>query len=154
MVSEESEIGYNVPIVLSVIAGALILTGALLPLIWYYMPAGMGMNMMMQGRGMMDMCYGWMGMCYGWPGQWQSQYLNIPYTSIVGLVSGSLLILGSIMLGNKGYGYMGWSILILTSSIVSLLSMGGFIIGSILGIIAGALALSRSRSSRPISNKI
>lgn len=152
MASEESEIGYSAPIVLSVIAGALILTGALLPLIWYYMPAGMGMNMM-QGRGMMGMCYGWMGMCYGWPGQWQSQYLNIPYTSIVGLVSGSLLILGSIMIGNKGYGYRrGWSILILASSIVSLLSMGGFIIGSILGIIAGALALSRS--SRLISNKI
>ncbi len=143
MASEERDVGYSAPIVLSVIAGALILTGALLPLIWYYMPAGMGM--MMQGRGMM-------GMYYGWSGQWQLQYLGIPYASIVGLVSGSLVLLGSIMLGSKGYGYRGWSILILASSIVSLLSMGGFIIGSILGIIAGALALSRS--SRLISNKI
>jgi len=54
MASGESEMGYSV-LVLSVIAGALILTGALLPLIWYYMPTGMGMNMMMQGRGMMGM---------------------------------------------------------------------------------------------------
>ncbi len=146
MASGESEMGYSV-LVLSVIAGALILTGALLPLIWYYMPTGMGMNMMMQGRGMMD---------YGWSGQWwwqqqQLQYLGIPY-AIVGLVSGSLVILGSIMLGNKGYWHRAWAILILASSIVSLLSMGGFLIGSILGIIAGSLALSRS--SKPIFNKI
>ncbi|MEM2920024.1 MAG: hypothetical protein QW572_08265 [Candidatus Nitrosocaldus sp.] len=148
MASKESETGYSAPIVLSVIAGALILTGALLPLIWYYMPTGMGM--MMQGRGMMGMYYGWSGQW--WWQQQQLQYLGIPYTSIVGLVSGSLVILGSIMLGNKGYGYRTWAILILASSIVSLLSMGGFIIGSILGIIAGSLALSRS--SKPIFNEI
>ncbi|MEM4232218.1 MAG: hypothetical protein QXM77_06780 [Candidatus Nitrosocaldus sp.] len=139
--------GYSV-LVLSVIAGALILTGALLPLIWYYMPTGMGMNMMMQGRGMMGMYYGW---SREWWWQQQLQYLGIPYTSIVGLVSGSLVILGSIMLG-KGYWHRAWAILILASSIVSLLSMGGFLIGSILGIIAGSLALSRS--SKPIFNKI
>ncbi|MEM4145874.1 MAG: hypothetical protein QXI69_07465 [Candidatus Nitrosocaldus sp.] len=138
--------GYSV-LVLSVIAGALILTGALLPLIWYYMPTGMGMNMMMQGRGMMGMYYGW---SREWWWQQQLQYLGIPY-AIVGLVSGSLVILGSIMLG-KGYWHRAWAILILASSIVSLLSMGGFLIGSILGIIAGSLALSRS--SKPIFNKI
>lgn len=138
--------GYSV-LVLSVIAGALILTGALLPLIWYYMPTGMGMNMMMQGRGMMGMYYGW---SREWWWQQQLQYLGIPY-AIVGLVSGSLVILGSIMLG-KGYWHRAWAILILASSIVSLLSMGGFLIGSILGIIAGSLALSRP--SKPIFNKI
>lgn len=148
MASKESETGYSAPIVLSVIAGALILTGALLPLIWYYMPTGMGMNMMMQGRGMMGMYYGW---SREWWWQQQLQYLGIPY-AIVGLVSGSLVILGSIMLGNKGYWHRAWAILILASSIVSLLSMGGFIIGSILGIIAGSLALSRS--SKPIFNEI
>ncbi len=148
MASGESEMGYSV-LVLSVIAGALILTGALLPLIWYYMPTDMGMNMMMQGRGMMGMYYGWSR--EWWWQQQQLQYLGIPY-AIVGLVSGSLVILGSIMLGNKGYWHRAWAILILASSIVSLLSMGGFLIGSILGIIAGSLALSRP--SKPISNKI
>jgi len=146
MASGESEMGYSV-LVLSVIAGALILTRALLPLIWYYMPTDMGM--MMQGRGMMGMYYGWSR--EWWWQQQQLQYLGIPY-AIVGLVSGSLVILGSIMLGNKGYWHRAWAILILASSIVSLLSMGGFLIGSILGIIAGSLALSRP--SKPISNKI
>lgn len=132
--ARESEMGYSMtaPIVLSVIAGALILTSALLPLIWYYyMPMGM-----MQGRGMMGM--------YSWPWQWwQMQWIGIPFASIVGLISGSLVILGSVMLGNRQHEYRVWGTLILVSSIVSLLGMGGFIVGSILGMIGGALALSR-----------
>ncbi len=125
MVSRESEIGYShAPVILSVIAGALILTGALLPLM--YTPWGM--------------MHGGMGMMSGW--QWyQSGMPSIP--SIVGLISGSLIILASIMLGNRIHERRGWGILILVASIVSLLSMGGFIIGSILGIISGALILSR-----------
>lgn len=44
---------------------------------------------------------------------------------------------------NRTHEQKGWGILVLVASIVSLLSMGGFIIGPILGIIAGALILSR-----------
>lgn len=71
MVARESEVGYShISVILSAIAGAVILTGALLPLM--YMPWGM-MN-----RGMCMMC----GL------QWhQSDIPSIP--SIVGLISGS-----------------------------------------------------------------
>jgi hypothetical protein len=140
--TREDEVGYSITtpiIVVSVTAGALILTGALLPLIWYsYMPSCitcMGMTMM-QDRGIMDKGIG----MYGW---WQ--WLGMPLTTIVGLVSGSLVILGSIMLGNKPQEVRIWGTLILVSSIISLLGMGGFIIGPILGIISGVLALSRPK---------
>ena len=61
----------------------------------------------------------------------------------VGLIFGILVLLGAIMLHIKPVNKKAWGIIILVFSIPSVVTGGGFIIGFILGIIGGALALSR-----------
>ena len=63
--------------------------------------------------------------------------------AIVGLICGVLVLLGAIMLRLKPANKKAWGILIVVFSIPSVITGGGFIIGFILGIIGGALALSR-----------
>ena len=60
----------------------------------------------------------------------------------VGLIFGALVLLGAIMLHVKPANKKAWGIIIVFS-IPSVVTGGGFIIGFILGIIGGALALSR-----------
>jgi hypothetical protein len=62
----------------------------------------------------------------------------------VGLVCGVLVLLGAIMLRVKPVNKKAWATMIIGFSLPSVLSGGGFIIGFILGIIGGALALSRN----------
>ena len=58
-----------------------------------------------------------------------------------GLVSGAIVLLSSVMiLANSGQRRT-WSVLILVFSVVSFLGFGGFIVGAVLGIVGGALAL-------------
>jgi hypothetical protein len=61
----------------------------------------------------------------------------------VGLIFGVLVLLGAIMLHIKPVNKKAWGIMIVVFSIPSVVTGGGFIIGFILGIIGGALALSR-----------
>jgi uncharacterized membrane protein len=61
----------------------------------------------------------------------------------VGLICGVLVFLGAILLHIKPVNKKAWGIMILVFSIPSVVTGGGFIIGFILGIIGGALALSR-----------
>ena len=118
--------------IISLIAGILIILGNLYTTMW-------GITMMGGLGGMMgQQAYGAMG------GTW-----------ILGLISGIIVLISAIMLnirpGEATHGMRAcctmWGTMILIFSIVSLFggSMGGFLIGAILGIVGGALALS----SRP-----
>jgi uncharacterized membrane protein len=62
--------------------------------------------------------------------------------SIIGLVAGIVVTTGAIMLNARAKDRATWGIIILVFSIISLLGMGGFYIGALLGIAGGALALS------------
>jgi asparagine N-glycosylation enzyme membrane subunit Stt3 len=104
---------------LSLASGALILVGALIPLIW--------MQGFMPMQGMMQVMMG----------------VNFMNVSWLGLLSGSIIIFSSIMLNNYPNNAHIWGVLILTFAVISLFSFGGFLIGAILGIIAGGLAISR-----------
>jgi hypothetical protein len=61
----------------------------------------------------------------------------------IGLVCGIFVLLGAFMLRIKPENKKAWGIMILVFSIPSVVTGGGFIIGFILGILGGALALSR-----------
>ena len=65
------------------------------------------------------------------------------YLAAVGLTCGVPVLLGAIMLRNKSANKKAWGIMIMLFSILSVVTGGGFIVGCILGIIGGALALSR-----------
>lgn len=84
------------------------------------------------GGGMMGMMSGaFMGMVWG-----------MGIISSIALILGILIIMAAYMLRTKPEQSSTWGTLILVSSVIALFGGGGFIIGSILGIIAGILALT------------
>ena len=105
---------------LSLASGALILAGGLIPLMWMQ-----GFSPFMQG-GMMQ---GMMGI-----------NMNISWISVL---SGSIIIFSAIMVNNYPRKAQIWGILILVFAAISLFNFGGFLIGAILGIIAGAMIISK-----------
>ncbi len=114
--------------VLSLIRGILILISGLVSSVWFMIG---GSNFW----GIMDGC-GRMMSGYGFP------FGFVGWFSIVSLVSGILVVIGAIMLNARPVEHLTWSIIILIFSIVSFIGMGGFVLGGLLGITGGALALS------------
>jgi len=124
----------TVAVILSIIGGALMLLGgsmALMMLTYYD-----------ENSGMMD---GFGGMMGGY--RHMMNGLGFPYglmsgLMLVSLVSGVLLIIGAVMINIHPSQSSTWGIIVLVFSIISFLGMGGFLIGAVLGIVGGALALS------------
>lgn len=92
--------------------------------------------------------FGWPfygGMMGGFPwmmGGFGYNYSIMLAFSLVGLIAGALVVVGALMLNARPAEHTMWGIVILIFSLTSFLSMGGFFIGTLLGIIGGALALS------------
>ena len=115
----------NVAFILSLIGGIVIVLGGFASLFW---TSQEGWLYGMMGHWMMgDFGYD-SGMMFGF--------------SLAALVSGILVIVGAIMLNARPQEHTTWGITVLVFSIVSFIGMGGFLIGAILGIAGGALALS------------
>ncbi|MCL4344679.1 MAG: hypothetical protein JRN26_05455 [Nitrososphaerota archaeon] len=111
----------------SIIAGALMVASSIIVMIASLafaltQPTGYYYGPMMFGR-------------YGGP------FFMFGMMSIFGLVSGIIVIVSALML-RKSTDYTVWGILIIVFSIFSFFGMGGFVIGAVLGIVGGALALS------------
>jgi len=114
-------------IVLSLIGGSLMfLSGAMMFMMFMY--GWVGFGMMGGYMGMMGSIGGLSGFMSG--------------LSLVGLVSGILVIIGALILNARPAEHTAWGTIILVFSILSLLGMGGFIVGAVLGITGGAFALS------------
>lgn len=62
--------------------------------------------------------------------------------SLVGLVAGIVVLVGALMLNSRPTEHSTWGTIIVVFSVISLVGMGGFLIGAALGIAGGALALS------------
>ena len=66
--------------------------------------------------------------------------------SVLGLACGVIVVVGGFMLSLRPLEHVTWGVLIVIFSAISFVSMGGWFVGAILGIVGGALALSwRSR---------
>jgi hypothetical protein len=65
-----------------------------------------------------------------------------------GLIFGIFVLLGTLMLHIKPTKMKAWGILIIVFSIPSVIMGGGFVIGFILGIIGGKIALSTKKSTQ------
>ena len=150
---EVKDLGLNerpqIAFILSLIGGILILLGGGVSSIWF-MFGGFSMGGMMGGfGGMMGGFQGMMGGFQGMMGGFQGMMgsLGIPFGFmsgffLIGLVSGVIITIGSVMLNARPSEHNAWGMIILVFSIISLLGMGGFLVGAILGIVGGALALS------------
>ena len=136
----------NVPFILSLVGGILILIGGLASSMWFMLGGSNFWGMMGGYGGMMG---GWGGMMggYGFPFGFMGGF------SLVAMVSGIIVIVGALMLKSRPTEHMTWGIVILVFSIISFVGMGGFVLGALLGIAGGALALSWKPSSRTETGK-
>jgi uncharacterized membrane protein len=69
--------------------------------------------------------------------------------AIIGAVTGFLVILGAIRLISHPEEHRRWGLLIVVLSIIGLAGMGGFLIGTVLGVIGGTMALSWRPRDKP-----
>lgn len=110
---------------LSLAGGILIILGSI---VWLLFFANLQSSMHDRMGGMMG------GMMSGW-------FLAIP------VVAGILVLMGAIMLNARPRQNTLWGIIIVIFSIVGFTGMGLSFLGSILGIIGGAIAISKGSSS-------
>jgi len=115
----------NASYILSLIGGILILLGSL-----FMFGCGVGACGMMFMGSMMGYMMGGFGLL---------GFFN--YMSLIGIVSGIIILYGALMIKNKPKENKTWGLLILIFSLISLLGMGGFFVGAILGILGGIFAL-------------
>jgi hypothetical protein len=119
--------------ILSLIGGVFILVSGFVLSLWS-LYGGLWFNGMMGGMPMMR----W----FGFPSN-----LMVGF-ELVALVSGVLVVIGAIMMRVHPGEHVAWGTIVLVFSITSFLGMGGFMIGALLGIAGGALALSWRPSAK------
>ncbi len=127
------------PFVLSLIGGVFILLGAIVTSMFTFGSPTIVGSMSSSMSWMMGGMNGQMGMGMMIGGM-MSVYAIF---SIIGLSSGALVILGAVMLYSRPFEKDLWGGVIIAFSILGILGgMGGFMIGLVLGIVGGVLALA------------
>ncbi len=125
---------------LSLIGGILMVIGGGITSMWFT-SGGLGIAGMMGGFG-----GGIIGGMGGFPwmlgGAFGANFGLMSALTMVGLIAGLVVLTASILLNSRPADSKTWGTIILVFSIVSLIGMGGFVIGALLGIAGGALALS------------
>ncbi len=125
----------NVAFILSLVGGLLIFVGSAVSIVWFSVgsaPFG----------GYWGMMSGWHGMT----GSYGFAYDYLLVLSVLGLACGVIVVVGGFMLSLRPLEHVTWGVLIVIFSAISFVSMGGWFVGAILGIVGGALALAwRSR---------
>lgn len=106
---------------LSLASGILILVGAIISWIWHasFLPQ-----------------MGWM---MGAPNV-------MPFTAslvVIGVVSGAIILLSALMMSSRPSESSKWGVIVLVFSVLSFFGMGGFLIGAVLGIVGGILAIAK-----------
>src|SRR2546425_9012897 len=127
---------------LSLVAGVFILLGSVAMSMFALGVPGImmgGTEGMQVGTGMTGSMMG--GMMGGMMVPWMLG--SVPVLAAFGIASGIMVILGSVMLYTRSAENHLWGAIILTFSVVSILgSMGGLLVGLVLGMLGGILALT------------
>jgi len=133
--AQETNEEANAAFLLSLIGGVLILIGSLVVL-------GIGMFGAYSVGHMGSMMSGMMGYRMGGVGTpWMFGGVAIIAVSVIGIASAVIIIYGAFSIRDKPAARTTWGALILAFSLISLLSLGGFLVGAVLGILGGILAL-------------
>ena len=127
--------GLSVAFALSFAGGLIILFVGIVGLLWFSL-GGTGWGMF---GGWMS---GMMGGNHGFMSGFGGLYGLYAVISGLSVFSGAVIIAGAFMLRVRAQDHLMWGIVILIFSIVSLVGMGGFFIGALLGIIGGSFALA------------
>lgn len=62
---------------------------------------------------------------------------------VIGVVSGAIILLSALMMNSRPSESSKWGVIVLVFSVLSLFGMGGFLIGAVLGIVGGILAIAK-----------
>ena len=135
----ETNQGPTISYILSLIGGVIVLLYSLMSLVMFalYGPYWDGIGGWMGG--MMSGYHNFMGM-YGGSNQFFAVF------SLVGLVSGVIMVVGAAMLRARPQEHAMWGIVIIVFSALSFVGMGGFFIGAIISIVGAAFDLTFHRS--------
>ena len=128
---ERAKIDVSLPFALSLIAGILIVAGslgALTMLGWYLSMFGLGSGMMGGG---------WHVFMSGYAPSF------VATMAAISLAAGATVLTGAYKMQKEPEKVQIWGFLVLIASIVALFCIGGFGLGSILGIIGGVVGISR-----------
>jgi hypothetical protein len=100
--------------------------------------------------------YWWMGMNgnhFSMMGSFSLDSGFMYLLSAFGVACGIVVLIGSLLLNRRPKEAATWGAIILIFSILSFVDMGGFIIGALLGIIGGVMALTWEGAKKKSSNK-
>lgn len=128
--AERAKIDVSLPFTLSLIAGILIVAGSLAAL------TTLGWSRSMFGMGGM-MGGGWQMFIPGYSPSF------IATMAAISLAAGATVLAGAYKMQKEPDKVQIWGFLVLMGSIVALFCLGGFGLGSILGLIAGVIGISR-----------
>jgi hypothetical protein len=134
--AQETNEEANAAFLLSLIGGVLILIGSLVVL-GLGISGALGVGYM----GYMGSMMGMMGMMGGFGPAWVLSGVLIIAASVIGIASAVIVIYGAFSVRDKPAARTTWGALILAFSLISLLSLGGFLVGAVLGILGGILAM-------------
>ena len=123
---------------LSLVGGLIILLGGIISSFWFFYGGAVWGDFSDVWSGMMGGYHGMMG-SFGFPLGFMSGF------SLVGLVSGIIVVIAALMINMRPQEKNAWGVLILVFSAISFLNMGGFFIGGILGLVGGAFAVSANK---------
>lgn len=130
-----SQNNFRLPFILSLIGGLLVLLGGIISSIWFFYGGSLWGDFS-------DMWFGTMGGYHGMMGSFGFPFGSMGAFSLLGLISGIIIVIAAFMLEARPQEQNAWGILIVVFSAISFLNMGGFFIGAILGLVGGAFALS------------
>ena len=124
-----------VALILSLVGGLLIFVGSAVSIVWFSV-----------GSAPFGGFWGMMGGWHGMMGSYGVPYDYLLVLSVLGLVCGVIVVIGSFMLSLRPLEHVSWGVIVLVFSAVSFVSMGGWFVGAALGIAGGALGIAwRSR---------
>jgi hypothetical protein len=116
--------------VLSLVGGSLIFVSSAISIVWFTVgsePFGVYAGMLGDYHGMMGNFGFGSGYLLGF--------------SVLGPVCGVLVVAGSFMFNLRPLDHVTWGAIVLAFSVVSFVSMGGWFVGAVLGIVGGAVGI-------------
>lgn len=128
----------SIQFILSLAGGIIILAGGIVSLVWFFTGFPSEANFLPDLRKVV--------------GEEEFQSFQLRY-AVAGISSGIAVIMTSIMLKASPQESRRWGIMTIALSAVSILGMGGFIFGMVLGIIGGAIAIIRGKSISQVEER-
>jgi hypothetical protein len=120
---------------ISLVGGLIVLVFSLVNLVYFGSGASTSGGFGSYMRGAMDGYHGFMG-------SYASSTGFFTAISVVSLVCGVIVVFGALVLRVHPQEHIAWGIVIVVSSALSFVGMGGYFVGAAFGILGGALALT------------